>query len=446
MSLFKRVLIANRGEMARRIIKTCDRLGIETVAVYSDADRDALFVKEATEAIHIGESHAVRSYLDMDKILQAAKESGADAIHPGYGFLAENATFIGRCEEEGIKFIGPTADVVTLMGSKVRSREEMAKAGIPVVPGSENNLESLEEAFELANEIGYPLMLKASAGGGGIGMRIVKSDSELKTAFPQIKQLAQNFFSDDSVFLEKLILNPRHIEVQVAADEHGNVVHLFDRECSVQRRHQKVVEEAPSPYLNSEVRERLYAAAIAGAKHIGYTNVGTMEFIFDGDKNFYFLEMNTRLQVEHPITEEITGVDLVEWQLKIAAGEPLPLAQEAIKMAGHAFECRIYAEDPANNYMPSPGEITELTLPEEARLDFGVAKGCVVSPFYDPMIGKIIVKGDNRQEALKETIAAIDKTHLEGIKTNRDLLVAILADEDFQKGEYTTDFLNQLKF
>ncbi len=440
-----KILIANRGEMARRIIKTCNRLGIETVAVYSDADKDALFVKEATEAIHIGESHATKSYLDMDKIIDAAKKSGAQGIHPGYGFMSENAAFIRRCEDEGIKFIGPTADVVTLMGSKVASREVMKKAGVPIVPGSENNLETLAEAMHIAQEIGYPVMLKASAGGGGIGMRLVKNEAELKSAFPQVKQLAQNFFSDDSVFLEKLIVKPRHIEVQIAADEHGNVVHLFDRECSVQRRHQKVVEEAPSPYLDDEIRERLYAAAVVGVKQIGYTNVGTMEFIFDVDKNFYFLEMNTRLQVEHPITEEVTGVDLVEWQLKIAEGQELPLTQEELTLKGHAFECRIYAEDPDNNYMPSPGTITNLKLPEDARLDFGVATGCVVSPFYDPMIGKVITYGENREEALKNTIHSLDTMELEGIKCNLSLLKEIMGDENFQKGEYTTNFLNELK-
>lgn len=445
MGLFNKVLIANRGEIARRIIRTCNRLGIDTVAIYSEADAEAPFVNEATEAICIGEGQAKKSYLDIEKVIQVAKETNVDAIHPGYGFLSENPTFVRRVEEEGITFIGPSAEVMELMGSKLSSRVKMHEAGIPVVPGSEKKLKTIEDALEVAENIGYPLMLKASAGGGGIGMRLVHDEEELRQAFDATKQQAQNFFGDDTVFLEQLIEEPRHIEVQIAADASGNVVHIFERECSVQRRHQKVIEETLSPYLDDDLREKLLETAVKGAKHIGYKNVGTMEFIFDKNKNFYFLEMNTRLQVEHPVTEEITGLDLVEWQLKLASGEDMPLKQKEIKQSGHAIECRLYAEDPVT-YFPSPGTIDTLSLPEgDARFDFGVVEGSKVTPFYDPMIGKIIVHAEDRAQAITKMTNVLRNMNVEGIKTNLPLLIDIMENSEFQSGNYTTNFLQEMK-
>ncbi|WHY80790.1 acetyl-CoA carboxylase biotin carboxylase subunit [Siminovitchia fortis] len=441
---FKRILIANRGEIARRIIRTCNRLGIESVAVYSEADAAMPFVKEATAAVCVGPAQAKKSYLDIDNIIQAAKETDADAIHPGYGFLSENPAFVRRCEEEGITFIGPAAKAIELMGSKLEARAQMQEAGVPVVPGSEGRLESVEEAVSLAGEIGYPLMLKASAGGGGIGMQLVHNAEELEKAFDSTKQRAESFFGDGDLFLEKWINEPRHIEVQIAADEHGNVIHLYERECSVQRRNQKVVEESPSPFLDEKLRKELLQTAIRGVQHIGYTNVGTMEFIFDGERNFYFLEMNTRLQVEHPVTEEITGLDLVELQLQLAAGEELPFQQQNIKKDGHSIECRLYAEDP-KTYFPSPGTIKRLILPEEARLDFAIEEGSQVSPFYDPMIGKIIVHGDDRHQAIGKMQAALEKLEVEGITTNLPLLYDIMENASFKKGEYTTKFLDEFQ-
>lgn len=444
MGLFDKILIANRGEIARRIIRTCNRLGIQTVAIYSDADAEAPFVKEATEAVCIGESQAKKSYLDIEKVIRVAKETKANAIHPGYGFLSENPLFVNRCEEEGIVFIGPSAEVMKVMGSKLESRIQMHAAGIPVVPGSEQGLDSVEDALAVAENLGYPLMLKASAGGGGIGMKLVSSNDELKTAFNSTKQQAISFFGDGTVFLEKWISESRHIEVQIAADTHGNAVHLFERECSVQRRHQKVVEESPSPFLDEELREKLVTTALLAVKQIEYTNLGTMEFIFDGDKNFYFLEMNTRLQVEHPVTEEITGIDLVEWQLQIAAGQPLPAQQEQIKKSGHAIECRLYAEDP-DTYFPSPGTIERLSLPEkEVRLDLGIVEGSVVSPYYDPMIGKIIVYDGDRQRAIDKMKRVLEQVEVQGIKTNLPLLKRIIQADQFTSGNYTTNFLTEI--
>lgn len=442
-SLFNKILIANRGEIARRIIKTCHQLGIDTVAIYSEADQAAPFVKDATEAVLIGPAQAKESYLDIDKVIQAAKETNADAIHPGYGFLSENPKFVERCENEGITFIGPSAKAMQLMGDKLTARETMAKAGVPVVPGSENSLETIDDALTIAEKIGYPLMLKASAGGGGIGMKLIEGDAELKKHFETIKQQANNFFNDDTVFIEKFITNPHHIEVQIAADYLGETVHLFERECSVQRRHQKVIEEAPSPFINDATRQKLHETAVKGAKSIGYKNLGTMEFIFDGEGNFYFLEMNTRLQVEHPVTEKITNQDLVAWQIKIAANENLPLSQDEIIQEGHAIECRICAEDP-RTFFPSPGTINTLEIDESlARYDFGVVSGSVVSPFYDSMIGKMITYGATREDAIEHALKAIKATTIEGIKTNLPLQQAILQDEVFKSGVYTTNFLTE---
>lgn len=443
MGYFKKVLVANRGEIARRIIRTCKKLGIETVAVYSEADAEAPHVSEATEAVCIGPAHAKKSYLNMDIIIQAAKETQADAIHPGYGFLSENAQFASRCMEENIIFIGPSAETISAMGSKIEARKHMEKAGVPVVPGSNEGIEEIDKALVLAGELGYPLMLKASAGGGGIGMQLIHNEEELVKVFDSTKQKAAAFFNDGTVFLEKWISQPRHIEVQIAADTHGNVIHLFERECSVQRRNQKVIEESPSPYLTDEVRNSLLEAAIRGVKEIQYTNVGTMEFIFDENQNFYFLEMNTRLQVEHPVTEEITGIDLVELQLKIAAKEKLGLSAEKLTRDGHAIECRLYAEDP-KTFFPSPGSISKLKLPEgDVRLELAIVEGSTVSPFYDPMIGKIIIHGGTRSEAIAKMLSALDNLELEGVKTNLPLLKAIMKNGQFRKGNYTTRFLEQ---
>ncbi|WLR51323.1 acetyl-CoA carboxylase biotin carboxylase subunit [Bacillus tianshenii] len=441
MSYFKKVLIANRGEIARRIIKTCKELNIKTVAIYSDADKEAPFVKEADEAVHIGPSQAKQSYLQANKVISAAKETGAEAIHPGYGFLSENEKFARTCTEEGITFIGPSPEVISLMGSKIEARKQMEAADVPVVPGWSGKIETEEQAIEIAEDLGYPVMLKASAGGGGIGMELVKNDEELRKVFSSTMQKADSFFGDGSLFLEKWIDNPRHIEVQVACDKHGNAVHLFERECSIQRRNQKIVEESPSPFLDEELREQLCETAVRGAANINYTNVGTMEFIFDDNHNFYFLEMNTRLQVEHPVTEQVTGIDLVEWQLKIAAGEKLDVEQEDIKKHGHSLEVRLYAEDPVT-FFPSPGTVNTLELPsEKIRLDFAIEQGSVVSPFYDPMVGKIISEGKTRAEAIQNMEEALNKVKVEGITTNLDLLKEIVIDDDFNKGQFTTKWI-----
>ncbi|QNU06291.1 acetyl-CoA carboxylase biotin carboxylase subunit [Peribacillus butanolivorans] len=445
MGYFKKVLIANRGEIARRIIRTCNKEGIQTVAVYSEADAEAPYVSEATEAVCIGPAQAKKSYLDIEKVIQVAKETHADAIHPGYGFLSENPEFVRRCEEENIVFIGPSAETIHIMGSKLEARTQMQKAGVRVVPGTDKSIESVDEALLIANDLGYPLMLKASAGGGGIGMQLVQNDAELIKVFDATKQQATSFFKDGTVFLEKWISKPRHIEVQIVADTYGNVLHLFERECSVQRRNQKVIEESPSPFLNDTLRKELLDAAIRGVKQIDYTNVGTMEFIFDENQNFYFLEMNTRLQVEHPVTEEITGLDLVELQLKIAAKEKLTITQEEINKTGHAIECRLYAEDP-NTFFPSPGVISRLKLPEnDVRFDFGIIEGSAVTPFYDPMIGKIIVHGITRDQAIEKMQRVLDEIDVQGVKTNLMLLKQIMKNNQFILGNYTTQFLAENK-
>ncbi|WP_066291002.1 acetyl-CoA carboxylase biotin carboxylase subunit [Bacillus sp. FJAT-29937] len=445
MAYFKKVLIANRGEIARRIIRTCKKLGIDTVAVYSEADAEAPHVSEATEAVCIGPAQAKKSYLNVEKVIQVAKETKSDAIHPGYGFLSENPEFVRRCEEENIVFIGPSAETIRLMGSKLEARIQMQKAGVSVVPGTDKSIESIEEAIQIANDLGYPLMLKASAGGGGIGMQLVHNEDELQKVFDSTKQKANSFFNDGTVFLEKWISTPRHIEVQVVADAYGNVMHLFERECSVQRRNQKVIEESPSPFLDEALRNELLEAAIRGVKQIDYTNVGTMEFIFDGNKNFYFLEMNTRLQVEHPVTEEITGLDLVELQLKIAAKERLTFTQDDITKTGHAIECRLYAEDPVT-FFPSPGVISSLELPgDDVRYDFGFINGSAVTPFYDPMIGKIIVHGISRDDAICKMQKVLEEMDIQGVKTNLPLLEKIMKNEQFISGNYTTEFLAEHK-
>lgn len=439
----KKILIANRGEIADRIIRTCSRLGIETVAVYSSADKDMPYVRNATHAHEIGDPPAAKSYLNQDEIIRVAEEEKVDAIHPGYGFLSENASFARRIEEKGITFIGPSADVVEAMGDKITARKTMIDAGVPVVPGS-TEIEDAEKAIAYANEVGYPVMLKAAAGGGGIGMQRCENDGDLEKAFSSSQNRAKAYFGNGAMFVEKFIDEARHIEVQIVGDHHGNIVHLYERDCSIQRRNQKVVEETPSPFISPETRNKIGEAAVNAAKQVNYTNAGTVEFVMDGEENFYFLEMNTRLQVEHPITEETNGVDLVEWQLLIAEGRALPLAQEEISPSGHSIEFRLYAEDP-NTFMPSPGKIESLEFPEVdgIRIDGGYESGSTVSPFYDPMIAKIIASGENRKEALEIARTFFSKFQLKGIKHNGPLFENLLQESDFQNGHYTTAYLSK---
>jgi acetyl-CoA carboxylase biotin carboxylase subunit len=444
--MFKKILIANRGEIAVRVIRACRELGIPSVAVYSDVDRAASHVMKADEAYPIGAAAAAESYLNIDKILGVARRCGADAIHPGYGFLSENAKFAQACVDAGVKFIGPTAASMEMMGSKTRARQEMEKAGVPLVPGTSRGLESVGQAKEVAARIGYPVMLKAAAGGGGKGMRLVGSASELQSALEAAQGEAQRAFGDNEVYLEKAIVNPRHIEMQVLADEHGNTVYLGERECSIQRRHQKVLEEAPSPLVDPEMRKRMGEVAVQVAKAAGYWNAGTIEFLVDRQKNFYFLEMNTRLQVEHPVTELITGLDLVALQIQIAAGQKLPFRQEDFSIRGHAIECRIYAEDPNNNYFPSPGKITMLLTPEGPgiRLDSGVHEGWTVPIDYDPLLAKLIGYGQDRDQAVSRLVRALDELFVAGIKTNVGLFRRILADEAFRSANIDTGYLERL--
>jgi len=444
--MFKKILIANRGEIAVRVVRACRELGITSVAVYSDVDRASLHVRKADEAYHIGPAAAAESYLSISGILEAAQRCGADAIHPGYGFLSENAKFAQACAESGIKFIGPAASSIEMMGSKTRGRREMEKAGLPFVPGTSRGLESIEQAQQVAAKIGYPVMLKAAAGGGGMGMRLVHTREELKPALEAARSESQRAFGDSEVYLEKAIINPRHIEMQVLADEHGNSVYLGERECSIQRRHQKVLEESPSPIVDSDMRRRMGEIAVQVAKVARYSNAGTVEFLVDEQKNFYFLEMNTRLQVEHPVTELITGLDLVHLQIRIAAGEKLPFAQEGVLIRGHSIECRIYAEDPDNNYFPSPGKITLLQEPAGPgiRLDSGIYEGWTVPIDYDPLLAKLIGYGTSRTQAIARLSRALDEYFVGGIKTNLSLFQRILCDQDFQAGNVDTGFLDRL--
>ncbi len=442
--MFKKILIANRGEIAARVIRTCKALGITTVAVYSEADADAPHVKVADEAYLIGGSRVSESYLNIDKILEVARITEAEAIHPGYGLLSENAAFARRCEEAGLVFIGPSPTVISQMGSKIESRKVMEKAGVPVVPGITYPLADAEEAVRVANKIGYPVMLKASAGGGGIGMQIVRSEDEARKAFEGNQKRATDFFGDGAMYVEKYVENPRHIEIQILADELGNTVYLWERECSIQRRHQKVVEEAPSSFLTEETRKQMGEASVKAAQAIGYKNAGTVEFLVDEEQNFYFLEMNTRLQVEHPVTEEITGLDLVAEQLRIAAGKCLDFTQDEVKRHGHAIEVRIYAEDP-KTFFPSPGKITELILPEgpSVRHELAIHENSTVTPFYDPMIAKLIVKGSNREEAIEILQDALVDYKVQGIKTNIPMLQEVISHPAFRSGETTTNFVEK---
>lgn len=442
--MFKKVLIANRGEIAARIIRTCKKLRIQTVAIYSEADEQSLHVQWADEAYCIGKPPVAQSYLNMEKILDIAKQAHVDAIHPGYGLLSENPLFAQRCVEEGITFIGPTSDVITAMGSKLRARQTMKQANVPIIEGVDVAIDNAEDAIQVAKQIGYPLMLKASAGGGGIGMQLVENDQQLLRAFDGNQKRAQSFFGDGTMYIEKYIDNPHHVEVQILADQFGHVVPLFERECSVQRRNQKVIEEAPSPFISESTRTKMLDAAVKAAQFIGYSNVGTIEFLVDEQQNFYFLEMNTRLQVEHPVTEEITGIDLVEEQLKLAAGQPLSLTREQLKKRGHAIEVRIYAENPTT-FFPSPGTITALQLPKDAyiRHECAIEAGATVTPFYDPMISKLIVWGENREQACARLIRALENTIIEGIQTNIPMLLKTIRHPKFLAGHTTTKFVDQ---
>jgi acetyl-CoA carboxylase biotin carboxylase subunit len=440
----RKILIANRGEIACRIIWTCKEMGIRTVAVHSTADRDALHVRFADEAVCIGNAPSSESYLNIPAIISAAEITNVDAIHPGYGFLAESETFAKICEDCNIKFIGPRPHVIRMMGDKVEARRTMTAAGVPILPGSPDPIESAEEAAELAREIGFPVIIKAAAGGGGRGMRIVRKESELAGNLELAQSEALAAFKNGSVYIERYIERPRHIEIQVLADEHGNCIHLGERECSIQRRHQKLLEEAPSAAISRELRERMGAVAVKACKEIGYSNAGTFEFLLDEDGSFYFMEMNTRVQVEHPVTEMVTVVDIVRNQIRIARGEKLGFTQEEIEIFGHAIECRINAEDPVK-FTPSPGKITGLNLPggPGVRVDTAVYPGYVVPPYYDSMIAKLIVHARTREAAIARMRRALEAMVVEGIKTTIPLHLKIMNDERFQKGEFSTKFMEE---
>ncbi len=441
--MFKKLLIANRGEIASRIIRACRKLQIESVAVYSEADRQAPFVAEADHARLLGGPRVNESYLNAAKIIEIAKEEGAEAIHPGYGFLSESEEFARLCKEEGIVFIGPSASVIEAMGIKTKARKIMEEAGVPVVPGLSDPAMDVEGALAAARQIGYPVMLKASAGGGGIGMQRVNDAAELEKAFSGNQKRAETFFGNGEMFIEKLVENARHIEIQVLADRHGNVVYLGERECSIQRRNQKVVEEAPSPFVDEGLRRKMGEASIRAVKKLGYENAGTLEFLVDSEKNFYFLEMNTRLQVEHPVTEEVTGIDIVTEQIRIACGEELSIRQKDVTIIGHAIEVRIYAEDPVTFY-PSPGQITRLSFPEGPRIrhEMGIDGQTLVSPFYDPMLAKLIVTGADRYDAIMGLADALRAYKIEGIKTNIPLLKDIISHKSFKDGDMNTSFID----
>ncbi|WP_018697965.1 acetyl/propionyl/methylcrotonyl-CoA carboxylase subunit alpha [Amorphus coralli] len=444
----KTLLIANRGEIACRIIRTARRMGIRTVAVYSDADRDALHVDMADAAVGIGPAPAAESYLCVEAILRAARQSGADAIHPGYGFLSENPEFVEAVEQAGLIFVGPPASAIRAMGHKDAAKRLMEKAGVPVVPGYHGEAQDLVVLAGKATDIGYPVLIKARAGGGGKGMRKVERPGDFKDALGSAKREAKAAFGDDRVLVEKFVPTPRHIEVQVFGDRHGNVVHLFERDCSLQRRHQKVIEEAPAPGMTDEVRAAMTEAAVTAAKAIGYEGAGTIEFIADGSgplrpDGFWFMEMNTRLQVEHPVTEAITGTDLVEWQLRVAAGEPIPVEQDAIAITGHAFEARLYAEDPANDFLPQTGRLAHLGFGPGARIDAGVRTGDQITPFYDPMIAKLVTHAATREAALGGLATALAETHVAGTVTNRDFLLALARQPEFAGGIVDTGLIDR---
>ncbi len=444
--MFKKILIANRGEIARRIIRSAHLMGVKTVAVYSDADRDAPFVREAGEAVHIGPPSPAESYLLADRILEVAKQTGAEGVHPGYGFLSENAAFAENCAKSNIIFIGPPASSIIDMGDKSASKRLMRNAGVPLSPGYEGEDQASEFLSEQAEKIGYPVMIKASSGGGGKGMRIVHTATDFGEALASCQREAKAAFGDDQVLIEKFIQNPRHVEIQVFADNHGNTIHLFERDCSSQRRHQKVIEEAPAPGLTDQTRTAMHKAAIAAAEAVGYRGAGTVEFLLDPSGEFYFMEMNTRLQVEHPVTEMITGLDLVEWQLRIASGEPLPAKQNEISLIGHAFEARIYAEDPDNDFLPATGDLVRLSFPkpsENIRIDAGVEQGGTVSPHYDPMIAKLITWDETREKALERLSSALDETHIVGLTTNVAFLSRLANVQPFKSAVLDTGLIER---
>ncbi|ACL69383.1 acetyl-CoA carboxylase, biotin carboxylase [Halothermothrix orenii H 168] len=445
MAMFNKVLIANRGEIAVRIIRALKELQIPSVAVYSEADRESLHVKLADEAYCIGPASSSESYLNIPSIMSVAEVTGADAIHPGYGFLSENAHFAEVCESSGIKFIGPNSGVISLMGDKAKARETMKKAGVPVVPGTEDGLDNVDKTLEVAEEIGYPVIIKAAAGGGGKGMRIAQNPRDLKKSIQTAQSEARAAFGDATVYLEKYVEEPRHIEFQILADEHGNVIHLGERDCSIQRRHQKILEEAPSPVLSGELRQKIGEAAVKAARAVNYTNAGTVEFLLDKYNNFYFIEMNTRIQVEHPITELVTGIDLIKEQILIAAGRELEYKQDEITITGSAIECRINAEDPDYNFRPSPGKVETYIVPggPGVRLDSGVYPGYYITPFYDSMVAKLIVWDENREEAIKRMERALKEFTVEGVKTTIPFHLKILNNAFFRKGEYYTNFIQR---
>lgn len=443
--MFKKVLIANRGEIAVRVIRACRELGIKTVAVFSTADRNALHAKIADEAVCIGGAATKDSYLNEKAIIAACEITGADAIHPGFGFLSENAAFARNCEKCGITFIGPAPESIEMLGDKAAAKTAMKNAGVPVIPGSDGAVKDMEEAKRLAEEIGFPLMVKASAGGGGRGIRLVEKMEDLEAQVTAAKQEALNFFGDDSIYMEKFIINPKHIEFQILADKHGNVIHLGERDCSMQRRNQKVLEETPSAIMTPMLRDRMGKAAVAAAKVCGYYNAGTIEFLVDADKNFYFMEMNTRIQVEHPITEFVTGVDLVKAQLKIAAGKELPYEQQDIEIKGHSIECRINAESPEHNFRPSPGKINSLHIPggPGIRIDSSAYQGYTITPYYDSMIAKLIVYAPTRDEAIAKMKWALAEFIVEGVDTNIDFQLSLIRDPAFEEGNYDIGYLGR---
>lgn len=443
MSQITTVLVANRGEIAVRVMRTAKAMGLTTVAVYSDADSDALHVRSADKAVRIGPAQASESYLCIDAILNAAAQTGADAIHPGYGFLSENQAFAAACEQAGIIFIGPPRHAIDVMGDKARAKRAMIEAGVPCIPGYQGEDQSLDTLLSQANEIGMPVMIKAAAGGGGRGMRLVNDSTQLATAIGLAQSEAENAFGSRELIIEKAVVRPRHVEIQVFADSHGQVIHLGERDCSIQRRHQKVVEESPCPVMTPELRDAMGAAAVEAARAVNYVGAGTVEFLLDSEGQFYFLEMNTRLQVEHPVTELVTAQDLVEWQLRVARGEPLPVSQDAIVLSGHAIEVRLYAEDPGAGFLPATGSVRQFFTPDRVglRVDTGVESGDEVSPFYDPMVAKVIGYGDTREDARRRLLAGLREAALLGVGNNRDFLLDVLAQPVFANGEATTAFI-----
>lgn len=444
--MFRKILVANRGEIAVRVLRACREMDIASVTVYSDADRNALHARYADEVYHLGPAPATESYLRIERIIEIAKKAGAEAIHPGYGFLAENTEFARACEDSGIVFIGPTSQAIELLGDKIASKKTMTKAGIPVIPGSEGAVGKEDIAHRIAADIGFPVLIKAAGGGGGKGMRVVRNEKDLSSSMKQAMNEARSAFGNPTIFIEKFLESPRHIEFQILADNHGNVVHLFERECSVQRRHQKLIEESPSAIMTPELRIKMGEAAVKAVKASNYTNAGTVEFMVDRDRNFYFLEMNTRLQVEHPVTELITGIDIVKEQFRIASGEILELRQDDVKMNGTAIECRISAEDPENNFAPSTGRITELIEPGGigVRVDSGIYEGFEVPIYYDPLIAKLLAWAPTRQEAIARMRRALAEYTIRGVKTSIPFHLLVMAHPSFVNGDYDTTFIDKV--